>query len=259
MNKICVKVSIDCLKGEQMSKKEKSKKFGNRKKESLRDDEKCILTNYFHFKPNILDIVLFIIGILWVFISKNEYLLIFLFFVFSNFIAGLFFSLDQVTYNNEKGSKHFKYVSKFNYLTALEIFIWLVFFGVSLIITVGQLSKTDPDNVQYHVFSTEALFLISIIPFWYKYERYCVLELKKASKEKEIAVFNAKSLRFMLIAIAALCVISVNIFAVSSRSFAFGTDPEDLQLVTNISCIAGGLATVLYPIIDMFIYIRKIL
>lgn len=32
MNKICVKVSIDCLKGEQMTKKGKSKKIGNRKK-----------------------------------------------------------------------------------------------------------------------------------------------------------------------------------------------------------------------------------
>lgn len=259
MNKRRVKISIDCLKGEQMNKKGKSKKFGNKEKESLRDDEQCILTNYFHFKPNMIDIVLLIIGILWLLISKNVNIGIFLFFSFSNFATGLFFSLGQVTFNIEKGSKYFKSVLKFNFLTAMEIILWLIFFGFILIISVVQLSKTDPDNIQYYVFSTEELFLVSIIPFWYKYERYCVLELKRASKEKEIAVFNAKSLRFMLIAIAALCVISVNIFAVSSRSFAFGTDPEDLQLVTNISCIAGGLATVLYPVIDMFIYIRKIL
>lgn len=32
MNKICVKVSIDCLKGEQMTKKGKSKKLAIEKK-----------------------------------------------------------------------------------------------------------------------------------------------------------------------------------------------------------------------------------
>lgn len=243
-----------------MTKKGKSKKIGNRKKESLRDDDQCILTNYFHFKPNRIDIVLLIIVFFWLLIYKKaKNIIIFIFFAFSNFVTGLFFSLGQVTYNIEKGSKYFKSVSKLNFLTAMAFFIWILFFGASSIISTMQLSKTDPDNIQYYVFSTEALFLISIIPFWYKYERYCVLELKKTSKKKEIAVFNAKSLRFMLIAIAALCVISVNIFAVSSRSFTFGSDPEDLQFVTNISCIAGGLATVLYPVIDMFIYIRKIL
>lgn len=175
----------------------------------------------------------------------------------ANFFMDLCFSVSQWIFKEKHLKPCFPKISQIGFVTGLTSAIWVIFFVLLFLFVTFELSSEDPYNIQEYVYVYEVMIWVSVLPFWFKYERYCVKKLKRQNRLSEVAIFDAKAIRLTIVATASLAVIAVSIFAATSQSFAMGADIGDLQLARDISCVFGGFAAVLYPIIDMFILFKK--
>lgn len=175
----------------------------------------------------------------------------------ANFVMDFCFPVSQYIFKEKHLKLCFPKISQIGFVTGLTSAIWVIFFVLLFLYVTFKLSSEDPYNIQEYVYVYEVMIWVSVLPFWFKYERYCVKKLKRQNRLSEVAIFDAKAIRLTIVATASLAVIAVSIFAVTSQSFAMGADIGDLQLARDISCVFGGFAAVLYPIIDMFILFKK--
>lgn len=133
---------------------------------------------------------------------------------------------------------------EFNFTTGFYLsFLILFHFFIWIVIT----SKNKSIN-KFDLMVICTTFIVVTLPFWFRYFQFCAKKIKK--NQNNFFDFFVKTIRSIMISIAAVFLIVANIYSI-------GYHDSFKWILYAVAYITGCIGSLTYPLFDMYDYTNK--